>query len=194
MYDIPCVILAGGKSSRMGEDKSLLPFENCDTLIEYQYKKISKLFKKVYISSKENKFNFQTNLILDNISDTSSPLVALQSIFNNIKDEKVFIITVDTPLVLDTTIDKLINKSADYAVTIAQSEDRIHNLCGVFSRKILPLIDKLLQKDIHKINYLIKQTNNYHKLNFSNSDQFINLNTKEDYNKAVLISKSYIEY
>ncbi|MFY4863348.1 NTP transferase domain-containing protein, partial [Aliarcobacter butzleri] len=25
-FEIPCVILSGGKSSRMGEDKSLLPF------------------------------------------------------------------------------------------------------------------------------------------------------------------------
>ncbi|HIP14156.1 MAG TPA: molybdenum cofactor guanylyltransferase, partial [Sulfurimonas autotrophica] len=26
MFDIPCVIFAGGKSSRMGENKTLLPF------------------------------------------------------------------------------------------------------------------------------------------------------------------------
>ena len=176
----------------MGEDKSLLPFKNSPTLIEYQYKKLSKIFKKVYISSKENKFNFQTNLILDTILDTSSPLVALHSIFNHLKDEKVFIITVDTPLVLDTTIDELINQSAGYAVTIAQDKHKTHNLCGVFHRNIIPMIDSLIQKDIHKVNYLINQTNNYHKLTFSNSNQFINLNTIEDYNKAISISKYYI--
>ncbi len=176
----------------MGEDKSLLPFGNSSTLIEYQYKKLSKLFKKVYISTKENKFSFDAKLILDNTTETSSPMIALQSIFNHLEDEKVFVITVDTPLVLDTTIDKLINQSNNYIVIIAQDKIKTHNLCGVYNREITPLIDDLVQKDIHKINYLINQTNNYHKLTFSNSNQFINVNTKEDYKKAVKISNSYI--
>ncbi len=175
----------------MGEDKSLLPFDNYSTLIEYQYKKFSKIFKKVYISTKENKFNFKTNLILDSISDVSSPMIALQSIFSYLNEKKVFIISVDTPLVLDTTIDELINKSANYTVTIAQDTTKTHNLCGVYGIAIKPLIDDLIKKDIHKINYLINQTNNYHKLNFSNSKQFINMNTKEEYKEALKISKSY---
>ena len=44
-FEIPCVILSGGKSSRMGEDKSLLPFSSSKTLIEYQYKRLKPYFK-----------------------------------------------------------------------------------------------------------------------------------------------------
>ncbi|RLA75615.1 MAG: molybdenum cofactor guanylyltransferase, partial [Epsilonproteobacteria bacterium] len=138
----------------MGEDKSLLPFDTYTTLIEYQYKKFSKIFKKVYISTKENKFNFKTNLIFDSVSDVSSPMIALQSIFSYLDEEKVFIISVDTPLVLDITIDELINKSANYTVNIAQDTTKTHNLCGVYDIAIKPLIDDLIKKDIHKINYL----------------------------------------
>jgi len=35
------IIFAGGKSSRMGRDKALLPFGGYDTLTEYQYRRLS---------------------------------------------------------------------------------------------------------------------------------------------------------
>jgi molybdopterin-guanine dinucleotide biosynthesis protein A len=44
-----CVIFAGGKSSRMGEDKSLLPFGTFSSLAEYQYNRLSNIFDIVYI-------------------------------------------------------------------------------------------------------------------------------------------------
>ena len=57
-FEITCVILSGGKSSRMGEDKSLLPFSSSQTLIQYQYDRLKPYFKNIYISSKVDKFNF----------------------------------------------------------------------------------------------------------------------------------------
>ncbi|MEA3553808.1 MAG: molybdenum cofactor guanylyltransferase MobA [Campylobacterota bacterium] len=190
--NIPCVILSGGKSSRMGEDKSLLCFKNSKTLIQYQYEKLSKIFTNVYISTKIDKFNFNANLILDTNKTIFSPMIALQSIFNKLSEEKIFIITVDTPLVLESTINKLIDSSNNFDVTIAANSDKQHNLCGVFNKSLINNIDNLINNDIHKINYLIKQTNNYKEVCFDNQEQFINLNTIEDYKKAIIISKSYI--
>ena len=57
------VILAGGKSSRMKQDKALLPFGDTNSLAEFQYRRLSKIFSKVYISSKNNKFDFDVNII-----------------------------------------------------------------------------------------------------------------------------------
>ena len=70
MYDIPCVIFAGGKSSRMKKDKSLLPFGGFDTLTQFQLFCLQKLFKTVYISCKDkSKFNFEASFIEDLKSD-----------------------------------------------------------------------------------------------------------------------------
>jgi molybdopterin-guanine dinucleotide biosynthesis protein A len=44
-FEIPCVILSGGKSSRMGEDKSLLPFSSSNSLIEFQFNRLKPYFK-----------------------------------------------------------------------------------------------------------------------------------------------------
>lgn len=55
MSEIPCVILAGGRSARMGTDKCFLDFK-AKSLIEWQFEKMSKLFASVFISCKADKF------------------------------------------------------------------------------------------------------------------------------------------
>ncbi|MCV6608584.1 MAG: NTP transferase domain-containing protein, partial [Campylobacterales bacterium] len=63
--DIPCLILCGGKSSRMKENKALLPFGEEKTLMEYQYKKFQKIFSKVYlVVKKDNSVTFTKDLII----------------------------------------------------------------------------------------------------------------------------------
>ena len=60
-----CVILAGGKSSRMGRDKALLPFRGFDSMTEYQIDKFKNHFKKIYISTKNrDKFHFKANFFI----------------------------------------------------------------------------------------------------------------------------------
>ncbi|WP_026802986.1 molybdenum cofactor guanylyltransferase MobA [Aliarcobacter lanthieri] len=184
-FKIPCIILSGGKSSRMKEDKSLLPFGFENSLIEYQYKRLKPYFKNIYISSKTDKFNFlnTNNLILDDNQEIYSPILALQTILETLENKKVFIITVDTPFIKIETISELINESQEFDITIAQTS-RIHNLCGVFSKDILNVIKAMIKDDIHRINHLIKSTN-YKILEFQNEDEFLNLNSKDDYCKAL---------
>ena len=55
MSEIPCVILAGGRSARMGVDKCFLDFK-AKSLIEWQFEKMSKRFASVFISCKADKF------------------------------------------------------------------------------------------------------------------------------------------
>ncbi|GAA7121787.1 hypothetical protein ID0233_07870 [Helicobacter pylori] len=54
--NIPCVLLAGGKSSRFVTNniqinKALMPFESYSSLLEYQYTRLLKLFKVIYAKS-----------------------------------------------------------------------------------------------------------------------------------------------
>ncbi len=191
-FKIPCVILCGGKSRRMGEDKSLLPFSNSNSLTQYQYDKLKPFFDEIYLSSKIDKFDFDFNkekyLILDK-GEEFSPIVALQTIFKTIKTKEVFIITVDTPLVSIDSIIKLINEAKSSEICVAQTL-RTHNLCGVFSTKLEKFINKMLVDDIHKVGYLLKNNNTKY-IQFRNDDEFINLNNKDEYEKALsIISKS----
>ncbi len=184
-FEITCVILSGGKSSRMGEDKSFLPFSTSNTLIEYQYQRLKPYFKDIYISSKTDKFDFidKNFLILDENKDIYSPILALDTIFDKLKNQKIFIITVDTPLVTIESISRLIKESENYDVCIAQTE-RTHNLCGIFSSNISLSIKTMITNNIHKINYLIKN-NKYNLILFPNNSEFININNKYEYEIAL---------
>ena len=185
-FEITCVILSGGKSSRMGEDKSLLPFSS-SSLIEFQYKRLKPYFKDIFISSKLDKFDFlddKTKLIIDKNQDIYSPILALQTTFETLDDEKVFIITVDTPFIKYETIKKLIDYSNNFEITIAQTPFGTHNLCGVFSKLVLSTIEEMLEENIHKINFLIKNRNN-NIISFSNEDEFLNINTKDEYIRSL---------
>lgn len=175
----------------MQRDKSLLPFKGYDTLIQYQFEKLSKLFSKVYISAKKKNSSFEAEYIYDKTETISSPMLALQSILKQIDKQKVFIIPVDVPFIHTQTIKDLINKSKNYTATIAKDDISSHYLCGVYNKNILSLVEKLIENDIHKVRYLIKNSDSSLELEFFDKKQFLNLNTISDYNRAVSISKNY---
>jgi molybdopterin-guanine dinucleotide biosynthesis protein A len=179
------VILAGGKSSRMGKDKALMPFKGFASMSEFQYKKLEKLFSTVYICAKEEKFGFNANIIKD-IYPLYSPLAGLISIFEILDVDSVFILSVDAPFVDKAIIEKIINqakKSNEYDALIALSPSGLEPLCGVYRKSILPLAKELFNKDIHKLNYLLKLSKTK-EIVFKENDKFLNLNTLQDYEIA----------
>lgn len=191
--DLTFVILCGGKSSRMGENKTFLPFGKYSSLIHFQYERLTQAFPYVYISSKTNEFPFLNDnsfVILDNNKEIYSPLIALKSILEQIKTSKVFILTVDTPFVSLQTIKELITHSENYEITIASTPEKVHNLCGIFSTSLLPKIDEMLTQDIHKIGFLIKQSLTQI-VEFNDEKEFLNMNTKSDYFEALNIINNY---
>ena len=179
------VILAGGKSSRMGRDKALLPFNGEPTLAIYQYKRLSKIFDKVYISAKSNKFNLDIPIIKDKISDISSPMVALYSILSSIKGEAIFILGVDMPFISKEVIEALLLKDqkSSKEIIVAKSINGLEPLCAIYHKSILPTIKDLIVKDEHKLNYLLS-LKDFDVVEFENSEYFLNLNRPSDYKKA----------
>ncbi len=187
MFNIPCIIFAGGKSSRMGEDKSLLPFAGFSTMTEYQHQRLKKIFKNVYISCKEtNKFDFDANFIEDVQTDSIfAPTVGFVSIFKELKDESFFVLSVDTPFVGEEEIIKLINadnKSLD--ATIAKTDFGSHPLCGIYHRSLEKKFTQMLNEDNHKLGYLLKSSNTKY-LHFSSEKSFVNLNYFTEYKEAL---------
>ena len=182
MIDGVAIIFAGGKSSRMGQDKALLPFNNFSTLSEYQYNRLSKIFKKVYISAKSNKFDFKADIIEDNYK-TSSPLVALISIFENLDIDEVFILSVDAPLISKNIIERLYKEALSSSnIIVASSLNGLEPLCGIYRRDILALAKDFLKQNNHKLTSLIKLVN-HQIVKFKSTKEFTNLNTQEEYNK-----------
>ena len=178
------IIFAGGKSSRMGEDKALLPFAHYPTLTEFQYDKLSTLFDKVYISAKENKFDFDCIVIQDNYTE-DSPLIGLISVFETLKAEEVFILSVDAPFVNKETIEKLLkHNESKFDVVVAESPSGVQPLCGLYKRSILPLAYTQLEKENHRLGDLLRLANTLF-VEFDEDDPFTNLNHPKEYQQAL---------
>jgi len=187
MYKIPAVIFAGGKSTRMGKDKALLPFGGYPSLSQYQYQRLSTLFEKVYLGAKEHKFDFTCQVIEDQYTQ-SSPLVGILSLFDILKVDAVFILSVDAPLIDISIIQELIhsyerNKNCD--AVIAQSPKGLQPLCGIYTKSILPLVQKHLDTHTYRLQSLL---NNAHikTVVFNDEKPFANLNTPNEY-KALFL-------
>ncbi len=187
MKDIPCVIFAGGKSSRMGEDKSLLPFGNSDTLTQYQLQKLNKIFKTVYISCKDKaKFNFDANFIEDVKTDNIyAPTAGFIAIFEALHVESIFVISVDSPFINEDTISKIIEKDSLHVdATIAKTSSGIQPMCGIYHRSLEIKFKKMLEENNHKLGYLLKSSNTLH-VEFENEKPFLNLNHPHEYQEAL---------
>jgi molybdopterin-guanine dinucleotide biosynthesis protein A len=182
-YNMTAIIFAGGKSSRMGKDKALLPFAGYNTLSEYQYNRLSSLFDKVYISSKKNKFNFDPAVITD-LHDEASPLIGIISLFETLEEDEVFILSVDAPFVDEEVITKLLEYQEKSDAVIAKSTSGIQPLCGIYKRSILPMAQKHLREGNHKLTDLLKTVHTQFIL-FEEDAPFINLNHPHEYEEAV---------
>jgi len=191
---MPCVIFAGGKSSRMGEDKSLLPFADFSTITEFQLSKLSKIFKTVYISCKDkNKFHFlkedeEVSFIEDVETDSVyAPTAGFVAIYKNIKEERFFALSVDSPFVGQKEIQQIIeadNSSSD--ATVAKTESGVQAMCGVYHRSLQNKFIDMLNTDKHKLGFLLSSSKTTF-VEFSDEKPFVNLNHPHEYQEALTL-------
>jgi len=150
---IPCFILVGGKSSRFKSDKSVLFYK-------FQYNKCKKIFKNVYFVAKNKKFKNYPFFIEK--SKIYAPILALEEIIK--KHKKVFVLSVDTPLITEKSIKKLLLNRA-----VASKNP----LIGYYDYTMLKNI-----KDSIKTNYKLFKINRK-KIKIPQKE-LVNINTKED--------------
>lgn len=189
MLDIPCVIFAGGKSSRMKEDKSLLPFGTFNTLTEYQLSRLSKIFKNVYISCKEkSKFNFDAEFIEDIKTDSVfAPTAGFISVFEHLKCESFFIISVDSPFVSEDEIKKIVaSDKTDADATVAKTPRGTEPMCGIYHISTKEKFSYMLKENSHKMGQLLNSSNTIY-VEFEDEKPFLNLNHPHEYKEALTL-------
>ena len=184
IHAIPAVIFAGGKSSRMGRDKATLPFGGCDTLAQFQYRRLKKIFSEVYIGTKTKKFDFDAPLILDRYA-ASSPMAGLVSAFETLgKADALFVLSVDAPFVDERIISTLLNANDAADAVIARCCQKAQPLCGLYRRSTLPRAKATLEADKHKMGILLEELDT-HYVDFEEREAFLNLNRPEEYEAAL---------
>lgn len=180
---ISAIILSGGKSSRMGNDKCELLYRG-KTLLNLQVAKLSDIGLKDIVAAGYKGQKSDAKVVIDNISKgpLSGILVGLREIIN----DRALVISVDVPLVKKSIIKKLIEQFDDRAdITIIRHNNKIEPLIGIYSKKIISNIEQVLTEDNYSVMRLIDKTKS-EILDIDDEDKyFLNINYRKDYDELL---------
>ena len=184
------VILAGGKSIRMGKDKAFLHI-NDETFIERLFSGGQKFFDRVLISTdtKEHADQIRAILsqndrdieILTDLYPDTGPLGALCTIFEKTELDRFAILPVDVP---NADMEYLLDlyEKPTKPILIAESENgKYEPLIGIYSRNAYPTLKAALEKHDNKVIRVIEGIFEAVQLSEEQKKAFQNVNTKADY-------------
>ena len=189
-HNILGVILAGGKSSRFGTNKSLSMLAN-NKLIEHVINKIDVYFPEILVISNDSSLklnNQKINIIKDCIKGHLGPLVGVLSAMkyaNSFKNKYKWIITFpcDTPFFNKIIIEKMIEKSisAKEKIYFVKDKKQRHNIFGLWSTSLQDILEEDLNNNFRKVDLWADKIGcNFIEKDIQNENEFLNINTKED--------------
>lgn len=182
------IVLAGGKSSRMGTDKCCLSLGG-NSLVEIALKKLQAVCPEVVISSNCDHFDLGVPVIKDLMTDCG-PLAGIYSVMKTVETEYYLVLPADLPFITKAFLELLITNSADFDAVIPRSAyGFIEPLAAFYNRNCLPVIEASLSSGDFSVWKIFKKLNvkylDWEKLaNFGNTNIFMNLNTPEDFRQA----------
>ncbi len=191
MTDISIGIVAGGKSSRMGSSKALLEL-NGKSFLKSVYDELKSSGDVLISVAKKGDFsdlNLEATFVYDEHKDIGA-IEGIYQVLKNAKTEYVFICASDMPLISKDVVSFLSDYiSSDYDCYVVVSKERIHPLCAIYSKKLLPLIEEHIHDGKYRLMDILKYARTkYVSLEKSSVDVRVvkNINTKDLYKKLVL--------
>lgn len=182
-------VLAGGKSTRMGQDKALLQLESkrfidgiCEELGGFSQVLISAAQKGAYEDT-----GFQ--VVYDEHSGIG-PIEGIYQILTAAQEEYVFICAADMPFIKKELVAYMAEFiSSDYDCYCLVDEDHVHPLCAIYSRKMLPVILEQIESGHYRLLSVLRAVRTkYIRLESSCFDKKVirNINTREEYARLKL--------
>jgi molybdopterin-guanine dinucleotide biosynthesis protein A len=175
------IILAGGKSSRMGEDKYLLPVHG-QPLIQYIIKQLQGHFDEVIIGANDpQRFAFTGLRVVPDMEQDKGPLMGIYSCLMASTNDINFITACDIPEMNTKLIHNMINLSVDYDIVMpVTGNDKHEPLYAIYRKSVAQHAHAILQNDGRRIVQLLKMSN-VKLIDFQDRGWYQNLNVKEDY-------------
>lgn len=146
MRNITGIILAGGKSSRMGQDKGLMKFEG-KLMIQHVIDVLIQFVDEIIIITNNQDYKSLGYPIYSDLIKDQGPLAGVYAGLHYSKTDKNLIISCDVPYVNDELIQLIINSSKGFDVVIPRKNEQTHPLIGFYKRSF-----KTIAKDELSIN------------------------------------------
>jgi molybdopterin-guanine dinucleotide biosynthesis protein A len=175
--DIDAVILAGGLSSRMGKDKSLVKL-NKKNLISHVMASIKPQVNKVWINTNKALDEFPHDIqFADLVQPSIGPLGGIFSALNKIESEWIQFCPNDCPFLPENLVKKMYAKknSEHIKALLPLVNDKYEPTFLLCHRSVLRTITSFIEAKNYKLMDWVK-ANNFQAIEFSDPKAFINMN------------------
>lgn len=181
-HNITGIILAGGKSTRIGTDKAFLKL-NGNTFIEHITKSISPFVSDIIIVSNNAAYDKLGYKRVEDLINDSGPLAGLYTGLHYSKTTYNLVLSCDVPLVNDRVLKTLID-SIDGTSEVIQlkSLDRTIPLIAIYKKGCITKCLQLLNKGERRLRAFVNQLNTKTITLKSDLDIYVqNINTLEQF-------------
>jgi len=189
--NITGIILAGGKSSRMGSDKGFLEL-NGNTFISLIIEAVKPLVKDIIIVSNNSAYDQFGHQRVDDMIEDAGPVAGLYSGLYHSKTEHNLVVSCDVPLIKTAVLNTLIDGfDADFDVIQLQSQNKTIPLIALYKKQCMDTFWELLQNDERRLRFAVDRLNTKTIILDGKFDKFVkNINTVEQLNEI----KNAVEY
>ncbi len=138
------IILAGGKSSRMGTDKALFVL-NGSTFLDHIIRALEPLVDDILIVSNDERHStYNLKRVRDTIADTG-PISGLHAGLTNSVTEENLVLSCDIPLIETSMLEVLLQNNEDDIDVIQLAEaNRVHPLIALYKKGSVEHLGKAL--------------------------------------------------
>jgi molybdopterin-guanine dinucleotide biosynthesis protein A len=188
------IILSGGKSSRMGANKAFLHVGG-ERLIDRTVRIFKEIFPEVIlVTNSPLDYLDQDCTITTDIIKGKGPLGGIYTGLFHASHERIFMAACDMPFLNRAFIEYMMDHCADFYIVVPELPDGLQPLHALYSRRCLPAIKRLIDKDQLKITGFYKGLK---KLTIPEGVtkrfdpkgmMFINVNTEEDLERISSLS------
>jgi len=179
MKEMTAGILAGGLSRRMGTDKSFLEHGDM-TMLTHLITECS-AFKEIILSTAkiEPYKALGCKIALDEL-EQFGPMEGIYQILRHSTTDVVFIMATDMPEITASFMEEMIQAYQGESCMVVRAGGRIHPLCGIYHRSLLPELKRLRKEGLGKMQLFVKSIPaTYYDL--SDDDVVTNVNTPQEY-------------
>lgn len=183
--DVTGVILAGGKSTRMGEEKALLDL-NGKPFIEIIFSRMQNVFKRVIVVTENSKKFVSLNIFCyEDIIKNMGPLGGLFTALKVAETDFIFLTTCDMPLICEEVIETILKVKSKDKIVVGRVGSDLLPLFGLYPKVVLFQLSEILQIGEKRVIAFINKTG-FESVDLSNfKDKLLNINNKEEYKKLL---------
>lgn len=181
MNRVSAILLAGGKSSRMGRDKAALPFQGM-TLLEWQVQKLRSLGMEDIMLSGLRRETAGLRVVPDEFPGRG-PLGGLHACMKAAIYPRCLVLSVDVPLVPSQALTELVkvHRESGSAVTLLRHGEKWEPLLGVYQSGLYRAAEPILRGENTAVRRLLDETG-FRPVDWQDDEAlFLNCNTPEDY-------------